>query len=156
LVLVLISFGISVASNNIFTEKHYAGICCLLISSILYFTNRKIYYLFFLLTLIIGLTGLLDFYITSYKVGFAGVGVNPIFIGLMILFFTVSKDELDKLAPEKKQKKRTLSASLINSYEPKFKDKSITELNIIANENSKFTDEAKEAAKLILKKKNVL
>lgn len=157
IVLILISLEMTFTSDYIFTSNHYIGIGCLAILTILYFTNKKAYYLFFALTLTVGLIGLLDFYITSYKVGFAGVGVNPIFLGLMILFFAVSKNAMDKLLPEKREvKTRTLDENLIKSFESKFMDKTVAELNGIAAQNSKFTKEAKAAAKRILEKKNVL
>lgn len=145
-------------SNYIFNTKHYAGIICLAVSIIFYFTNRKIYYFFFVLTLTIGLIGFLDFYITSYKIGFAGVGINPVFLGLIVLFFGVSKKQIDTLFPEKnKRTKKILDKNLIKSFESKFTNKTVTELNEIADENSKFTDEAKTAAKkIIIKKKNML
>ncbi len=93
--------------------------------------------------------GFLEFYITTYKVGFAGVGINPIFLGLMILFFVVSKEQMDTLLPEKKNpKERVLNENLINSFESKFKNETIKGLNAIADSNSKFTEEAKEAVAL--------
>ena len=155
--LILISFGISISSNKVFTTEHYVGSVAVSISLILYFTNRKIYFLFFALTLTIGLIGFLDFYITSYKVGFAGVGVNPIFLGLLILFFAISKEQMDKLSPEKRtDEKPILDENLVKSFETKFLDKTVAELKEITDENSKFTDAAKTAAKRILEKKNVL
>ena len=64
---------------------------------------------------------------------------------------------MDKLSPEKNgPKKRILNDNLIKSFQSKFTDKTVTELNEIIGENSKFTDEAKEAAKRLLEKKNVL
>ncbi len=130
---------------------------CLTIATILYFANRKVYFLFYALTLTIGLIGFLDFYITTYTVGFAGVGVNPIFLGLLMLFFAVSKKQMDKFLPEKAgTNERTLNENLIKSFESKFKDKTILELNEIVDGNSKFTNEAREAAKRVLKTKNLL
>ena len=147
----------TIATDYILTTKHYVGIGCLLLSAILYFTNRKFYFLFFALTLTIGLIGFLDFNITTFKVGFAGIGINPVFLGLMILFFAVSREQMDKISPEKDEpKKRILNESLIKSFQSKFSDKTVAELNEIIGENSKFTDEAKEAAKRILDEKNVL
>lgn len=153
----MISVGITMTSNHILNTEHYVGIACLIISIILYFTNRKIYFLFFALTLTIGLIGFLDFYYVQFKVGFAGVGVNPIFLGLMILFFAVSREQMDLLSPEKNgPKERDLNENLINSFQSKFKDKTVPDLIEIADTRSKFTDEAKEAAKRILDEKNVL
>lgn len=155
--LILISFGITISSNKIFTIEHYIGIATVVVALVLYFTSRKIYLLFFALTLTTGLVGFLNFYITTYKVGFAGVGINPIFLGLMILFFAVSREQIDKRFPGKKEiKERTLDENLVKSFELKYKDKTVGELNEMAKGNSKFTDEEKTAAKRILEKKDVL
>ena len=154
--LFLISIVATITSNKIFATEHFVGAICLLISIILYFINRKIYFLFFALTLTVGLLGFLNFYITSYKIGFAGVGVNPLFLGLLILFFVVSKNQMDKLSPEKRGSiQKTLDENLIRSFESKFKNKTEKELTKVADESSKFTDEAKEAAKRLLEKKNI-
>lgn len=56
------------------------------------------------LTLILGLFGLLDFFYTTYKLGFADVGVNPIFLVLILLFFVFGKDIMNELFPEKPAK----------------------------------------------------
>lgn len=144
-------------SNYIFNTKHYIGIGCMIVAVILYFTNRKIYYFFFALTLTLGLIGFLNFYVTSYKVGFADIGVNPIFLGLIILFFVVSRNRTDKLSPDKSTNMtKDLDENLVESFESKFRVKSVEELNAIANDDSKFTDEAKAAAKRILEAKNAL
>jgi len=155
--LLLIAIGMAVITDYILTTKHYVGIACVLLSVVLYFTNRKLYFLFFALTLTVGIIGFLDFNITTFKVGFAGIGINPVFLGLMILFFALSREQMDKIAPEKNgPKKRVLDENLVKSFETKFADKTVTELNEIIAENSKFTDEAKIAAKRILDGKNVL
>ena len=150
-ILVLISSVIILTSDYIFTTEHYIGIGCLAISVILYFTNRRIYFIIFALTLTLGLVGLLDFFYSTLKVGFAGVGINPLFLGLMVLFFYFS----DGKAHEKNgPTKRVLNEDLTKSFESKFANKTATELNAIVNNDSKFTNESKEAAKRILKKKN--
>jgi len=129
----------------------------LIIATVLYFKNRKIYFLFFAIVLTLGLFGLLDFYYRTYRVGFGEFGINPLYAALLILFFAFSKNQLDKLFPEKSGlKKRTLDENLIKSHESKFANKNTEELNGIIATDSKFTDEAKEAAKRILKNKNVL
>lgn len=153
--LILLSLGITITTNKIFSPKHYIGMVCLAISTILYFVNRKTFFIFFALTLTIGLLGFIDFYITTFKIGFSGVGINPIFLGLIILFFAVSKEQIDKLSPEKKESnEHTLDDNLIKSYESKFNQKTIIELNEIACKNSKYTDEAKAAAIRLLKTNN--
>lgn len=101
-----------------------------------------------------GLIGFLDFFITSFEVGIAGVGINPLFLGLMVLFFAVSREQLNKMAPEKKvSAEKSLDENLIKSFEARFKDKTVAELEGIARQNSKFTPEAKAASERILEKK---
>ncbi len=97
ILLVLVSIGIIMTSQYIFDTKHYIGIACLTLSTILYFVNKKLYVIFFTLTLTLGLLGLLDFYVTTYRIGFAGSGINPIFLGLIILLFVVSKEQMSGL-----------------------------------------------------------
>ena len=127
---------------------------CLVVSIILYFANRRIYFLFFALTLTIGLIGFLDFYYSTFKVGFAGVGINPIFVVLLILFFAVRRTQIDSLAPEKKViKERTLDENMVRSYESKLKGKTVGELRSIADKDSKYTEEARTAAIRLLEKK---
>lgn len=97
ILLVLVSIGIIMTSRHIFDTKHYIGITCLGLSTILYFVNKKYYIICFTLTLTMGLFGLLEFYITTYKIGFAGAGINPIFLGLIILLLVVSKEQMGGL-----------------------------------------------------------
>ena len=85
------------SSQFVFTSKQYLGIACLAISTILYFVNKKFYVVFFTLTLTMGLLGLLDFFVTTFKIGFAGAGINPIFLGLIILLLVVSKEQIGGL-----------------------------------------------------------
>lgn len=98
ILLVLISVGVIMSSQFVFTSNQYIGITCLTVSTILYFVNKKLYVIFFTLTLTMGLLGLLDFYITNYKIGFAGAGINPIFLGLIIMLFVVSKEQMGGLS----------------------------------------------------------
>lgn len=141
-------------SDYILNTKHYIGIGFLALSILLYFVNRKIYFLVFALTLTMGLIGFLDFFITNFEVGIAGVGINPLFLGLMVLFFAVSREQLNKIAPEKEvSAEKSLDENLIKSFEARFKDKTVAELEEIARQNSKFTPEAKAASKRILENK---
>lgn len=105
IILMLVSFGKVLTSNHILNQSHYIGIGCLIISTLLYFSNKKVYIYFFGLTLIAGLIGLLDFFYATFKIGVGDVGVNPVFIALLILFFAFDKDVMNVLFPEKPIKK---------------------------------------------------
>ena len=151
ILLVLISVGVMMSSQFVFTSKQYIGVVCLAISTILYFLNKKFYVVFFALTLTMGLLGLLDFYVTTYKVGFAGAGINPIFLGLIILLLVVSKEQMGGLSyKDAHNGERKLNGALIESLIKDFNAKSDLELNEILNNDSKYTDEAKSAAISIL------
>lgn len=102
IIMILASFGKVLTSDYVLNQAHYIGLGCLILSTLLYFTNKKIYIYAFGLTLIAGLMGVVDFFYMAFKIGFAGVGVNPIFIVLLILYFVFSKDTMNKLFPEKK------------------------------------------------------
>jgi hypothetical protein len=104
ILMILISLAMIFTSDYAFDQTHYIGIGCLVFSTLLYFINKKFYIYVFALTLIGGLIGLLDFFYMSFKIGFSGVGVNPIFIILLILFFVFSRDTMNKLFPEKSKK----------------------------------------------------
>lgn len=157
ILMVLISIGIMVSSQYAFSTKHYIGIACLAISTIIYFVNRKFYILFFTLTLTMGLLGLLDFYITSYKIGFAGVGINPIFLGLIILLLVLSKERTGNLnSKESKNVEEELNEILIRSFTKDFFNKTDFELKEIAKKDSKYTNEARFAANKLLEERTEL
>ena len=104
ILLFLVSLGKVLTSDYVFNQLHFIGLGCLILCFLLFFINKKIYIYVFGLTLICGLFGLLDFYYTTYKLGFAEVGINPIFIVLIILFFVFGKDTMNELFPDKPAK----------------------------------------------------
>jgi len=95
-ILLMISIAITLFSNYILSLEHYIGMFCLSISIFLYFTKRKIYYVFFGLSLLAGLIGYLDFYYVNYKFGFGIISFNPIFLLLIILLFIFAYYIADK------------------------------------------------------------
>ena len=96
IILVFTSMVIILSSEYIFNYKQYIGIGGLILSAFLYFKNRVYYYIFFGLVLLVGIFGFLDFYYTTYKVGFGNFGINPIFLGLLILLFVFIYHIADK------------------------------------------------------------
>ena len=103
ILLVLGSFMKVFTSDYVLNEIHYAGIGCLMLSTLLYFIKKKAFIFVFTLTLIAGLFGLIDFFYATYKIGFREVGMNPIFILLIILFVFFGKDTMNELFPEKER-----------------------------------------------------
>ncbi len=157
ILILLIGFGVCLTSNFVFGYRQYIAIISLIIATSLYFKKKKVYFIFFAIVLTLGIFGVLDFYYKTYRVGFVQFGINPVYVGLLILFFALSKNQINKFFPEKNGKqKKVLDKDLVNSFESKFKSKTARQLKDIADVNSKFTDEAKEVARVILKKKNNL
>ncbi len=95
-ILLMISIAITIFSNYVLSLEHYIGILCLSISVFLYLTKRKIYYLFYGLTLLAGLIGYLDFYYVNYKFGLGIISFNPIFLLLIFLLFIFAYYIADK------------------------------------------------------------
>ena len=96
-ILILVSLVVISTSNYALNQKHYIGITCVLISIYLYIKNRMTYYLFFGLSLLVGVFGLLDFYYSTFKVGFGSFGFNPILSGLLVLHIALVFQVVEKL-----------------------------------------------------------
>ena len=101
IILILISLAVISTSNYALSLKQYIGIGCVIISIYFYFKNRMTYYLVFGLTLLVGVFGLLDFYYSTFKVGFGSFGINPILVGLLILHIALAYQIVEKLDEKK-------------------------------------------------------
>ena len=160
--LIVISIGITMLTDYTLNYKHYFGIGLIGISSLLYFKNKTLFVYFFGLTLILGIFNIIDIYYSNIIFGIGTLKFNPIFLSLIIVFLALNKDLLNKLFPEKKLTEITQAEldekarMLIELYVNKFQSKSEIELKKIANNKSGFVNEAKIAAKKILKEKYVL
>ena len=160
--LMVISIGITMFTDYTLNYKHYFGIGLIGISSLLYFKNKKLFVYFFGLTLILGILNTVDIYYSNIIFEIGPIEFNPIFLTLLIIFLILNKKLLNKLFPEKKLTEIT-QAELdektrmqIELYVNKFQSKSEIELKKIANKKSGFVNEAKVAAKKILKEKYML
>lgn len=89
-ILILITLYVISTSNYILSLKHYIGFTCFTISSFFYIKNRLAYYLIFGLTLLAGVFGLLECYFQTYKIGFGGFGISPVYITILIVHFTLA------------------------------------------------------------------
>ena len=162
IILLTISIGITLFTDYVLNYKHYAGIVLVGISSVLYFKNQKIYVYIFGLTLILGIVNLIDIYYSNIMFGIGPVKFNPIFLTLLIIFLALNKQFLNQIFPEKELTEKDLAEqnakkeNLIKLYERKFESKTELELKNIADEKSKYVEEAKIASKNILKNKYVL
>ncbi len=157
ILIALISIGTIIATDYILNYKHYIGIGLIGISCLLYFKNKKGYFIVYGLTLVLGIIDIIDIYYRNFLFGIGPIKFNPIFLVLFIFFLVLSKDRLSALFPEKEfseQKKSEIKAEkekLVKMYERKFESKTVAELKNIATENSEFVNEAKIAANNILR-----
>ncbi len=162
ILLLLYSIGITLLTDYVLNYKHYLGIALIGISTILYFKNKKMFVYIFGLTLILGIISLIDIYYWEIVFSIGPINFNPIFLALLITFLVLNKKQLNEMFPEKKLTEQDLTnknvetEKLIESYQRKFQSKPESELKSIADENSGYVNEAKTAAKHILKTKNVL
>jgi hypothetical protein len=96
-ILIVVSIVVISTSDYALNVKHYIGFSCFVISTFFYFKNRIVYLVIFGLTNVAGVFGLLDFYYTTYRVGFGSFGINPIFILLLVLLFVFAYHIAKKL-----------------------------------------------------------
>jgi signal transduction histidine kinase len=162
IILILSSIGIVLFTDYVLNSNHYAGILLILISTILYFKNKKWFVYIFGLTLILGVFNLIVIYYATVSFGIGSIRFNPIFLTLFVIFLALNRQLLDQMFPDRKPKEVNLAEQIkekekrIKSYERKFQSKSESELVRIADENSGYVEEAKIASKNILRIKYVL
>ena len=162
IILVLVSIAIVLFSNYTLDYRHYIGFFLVLLSTTLYFKNKKWYAYVFGLTLLIGTVSLIEIFYMTIQFSIVFIKFNPIFLTLLIIFFAFNKDLIYKMFPEKKPTKISVAdenaekEKLIRNYEQKYQTKSEIELKRIADENSGYVDEARIASRNVLRNKYVL
>jgi glucan phosphoethanolaminetransferase (alkaline phosphatase superfamily) len=160
--LLLTSVGIILFTEYTLNYKHYVGVVLIGISTILFFKNKNVFIYVFGITLILGIINLIDIYYSNIIIGIGPITFNPIFLTLFIIFFALNKETFNKMFPKKEMtenelaEKNSKNINLIKNYERKFESKTESELKNIADEKSRYVNEAKIASKNILKNKYVL
>lgn len=163
IVLLLISIAITLITEYTLNYKHYLAIILLGISLFFYFQNKKMYAYVFGVTLALGMVNVINVFYLNYLFMILGtIPINLIFLCLLILFLVMNKKLLNDLFPEKKmtavdlEKNEHQKMIQIRSYERKFQSKTVSELKMIAAEDSRYTEEARIASKKILQIKQEL
>ena len=101
--LVLITLVVSLSFDYLLNYKHFIGFALVVLSAVLFFKSKKIYVAVFTLTLTLGFINLIDIYYTNITFGIGMIKLNPIFLGLLIMFLILNKEELNDLFPENKK-----------------------------------------------------
>ena len=104
ILLIIISAGMKFIGNYNLNFKHYIGLILISICVFLFFNFRKLYFYIFILTLLSGLLGFIDFFYINIQFEIGPISLNPLFLILIILFLTISKDSLNQVFPEKQNK----------------------------------------------------
>jgi len=161
LVLVLISLILTVFTNYTSDNKQIIGYSLIIISTLLYFTQKKAYLFVFGATLLLGFISLIYVSIlkleVSFGVGELGLKINPLIIVIMAVFLPTNKAALNELLPEKGgedeiETELEDTSKLVRVFEEKFKSKTKSELESIVKKDSGYSAVAKEAASNLVEK----
>lgn len=150
MILIVYSIGASIFTTNQLSFKHYLGFSLFIISLLFYYKNKKLFIIFFGSTLLLGVLKIIDFYYISIWIKVSIFEFNPIFIILLVLLLFLTRKQIEEYFPEKTKNNIKLNEDQVHIFKTRFKDKTDIELKEMIKENSKYTDFAKKAAKLIL------
>jgi len=124
-----------ILKQNIFTIKEYMGIFFLLVVTISFFIERKIYQKILLFVLLLGMFGLISFstYIITFGFLFIHVYLIPFFI--LILYMYIYNKDLKKYFTISENEKKESSLRLEKKFKRKFSKLSDEEIEIKLEEN---------------------
>jgi len=124
-----------ILKQNIFTIKEYMGIFFLLVVTISFFIERKIYQKILLFVLLLGMFGLISFstYIITFGFLFIHVYLIPFFI--LILYMYIYNKDLKKYFTISENEKKENSLRLEKKFKRKFSKLSDEEIEIKLEEN---------------------
>lgn len=100
ILLMIISVVKILTTNTTFTEVHYLGMVSLIVSTVLFFRNERVYLFFFGSSIFLGLLDFVEFFYVTIKVGFGNFQVNLVFLILLFLFIITSERILNILFPK--------------------------------------------------------
>ncbi len=103
ILLIVVSIFLVLFNDYSINYKHYLGIVLVAVSGFLFFKSKMAYAIVFMITLFLGLLNVLDILVIGFTMTIGPVQFNPIFLVILILFFVMSKEELNRLFPEKEK-----------------------------------------------------
>lgn len=102
-VLMMITLIKHVTSDITLHQKHYVGFALILVSTFLYFFNRKWFIHFFFFVLLIGTFDLIHIFYINMKITISFININLIFLIVFGIHLILNKLVDDNLFPEKKK-----------------------------------------------------
>ena len=103
ILLIVVSIFLVLFNDYSINYIHYLGIVLVAVSGFLFFKSKMAYAIVFMITLFLGLLNVLDILVIGFTMTIGPVQFNPIFLAIFILFFVMSKEELNRLFPEKEK-----------------------------------------------------
>jgi hypothetical protein len=154
IVLMIGSIITTFLTDYILNVQQYIGFVLIVLSTIIYFKRKELYFHIFGTTLIMGTLGLTDFFVMTFGIRIGIFQINPLILIILIIFLIQNKNRI--LPSNDSQRNDEPDNNRIDTFREKFKNKSEHELTQIMDSNSPYVEEARIAAKSILKEKNVL
>lgn len=123
-------------TNYVFTYRQYIGLSLLLICTLLFFKNRKIYKYLTAMTLIVGLTNIIGFSTSIITVGISIIQVQLIPLIVLFIYVYIFQTEIKKLIekPESEQS-NNINDKLKERFKQKFEKLSDKEIESRLNQN---------------------
>ncbi|EDP95017.1 hypothetical protein U8527_08305 [Kordia algicida OT-1] len=103
-VLMMVTLIKHVTSDITLHQKHYISFALILVSTFLYFFNRKWFVHFFFFVLLIGTFDLIHIFYINMKITISFININLIFLIVFGIHLILNKLIDDNLFPEKKNK----------------------------------------------------
>jgi len=103
IILMLISISAHFFDDYSLNTKHYLGFTLTLVSALFYYVHKKAFAFIFIITLVLGFFKLIDIFFLNLTLGMGSFKFNPLFVFLLILFISLSKEEFNKMFPEKQK-----------------------------------------------------
>ena len=124
-----------ITTDYIFTFREYIGLPLLLVSTIIFFLNRKIYKYLTVMILIVGLTGVISFTAARIYVGISIIEVQLIPLIVLVIFIYIFKGEIRKLIQKTESEKQNNTENLKNHFKHKFEKLSDKEIESKLTQN---------------------
>ncbi len=124
-----------ITTNYIFTYKQYIGLSLLLVCTVLFFINRKVYKYLIALTLVGGLTGLIAFSITliTFQISIIQIQLIPFIV--LLIYMYIFRFEIRQLFKKTEAEKQNNGENLKNKFRHNFKKLSDAEIDRKLSEN---------------------
>ena len=118
-----------------FNYRQYIGLSLILICTILFFANRKIYKYLTAVTLIVGLTSIISFSTSIITFGISIIQVQLIPLIVLLIYIYIFRTEIKKLLETTENEKQNNTEKLKERFKQKFEKLTDKEIESRLNQN---------------------